>query len=235
MQQFQKSLITSGICLLMSLGAHADTSAAETSIKSLMTPEQYKAAGLDKLSAAEREALYQWLQQFVGKPGGPIMETLPAALPAATAATASSAQPAGNTTAVNVPQQPAASASAPIQSQQLEGGAVAHETPPASTSQASKEAPATAAELEKNFGLPEPPDEQEAAYQLHASILEPFRGWSGKTVFYLDNGQVWKQRSSGRHTYTGDDNRVVISQNRLGFYDMHLIAVDRSIGVKRVK
>ena len=38
--------------MLMSVGAHADTDAG---IKSLMTPEQYKAAGLEKLNAAERE------------------------------------------------------------------------------------------------------------------------------------------------------------------------------------
>lgn len=219
--------------MLLSLGAYADTGGAAAGIQSLMTPEQYKAAGLDKLSEAEREALYQWLQQFAGKPAARIMDTPPAALPAAAAA--SSAQAAGNTTVVNVPREPAASVSAPIQSQQLESGAIALETPPASASQASKEASATTAELEKNFGLPEPPDEREAAYQLHASVLEPFRGWSGKTVFYLDNGQVWKQRSTGRHTYTGDDNRVVISQNRMGFFEMRLIAVDRSIGVKRLK
>ena len=54
-------------------------------------------------------------------------------------------------------------------------------------------------------------------------------------MFYLDNGQIWKQRTPGRHTYTGDDNQVVISENRMGFYEMRLIAVDRSIGVKRLK
>ena len=47
--------------MLMSVGPQAETADTETGIKSLMTPEQYRAAGLDKLSEAEREALYHML------------------------------------------------------------------------------------------------------------------------------------------------------------------------------
>jgi hypothetical protein len=231
MQYFQKSLIASGICMLMSMGAHADSTDTGASIKALMTPEQYTAAGLDKLSAAEREALYRWLQLYAGKPAAQIVATPPATRPAATAATV---QPVTQSTVSNTPQEPPASTPAPIASQPVESAVVVAPAPVAA-SQASNESPAATAELEKNFGLPEPPDEAEAAYQLRASVLEPFRGWSGKTVFYLDNGQIWKQRTSGRHTYTGDDNRVVIGQNRMGFFEMRLIAVDRSVGVKRLK
>jgi hypothetical protein len=231
MQYFQKSLIASGICMLMSMGAHADSTDSGASIKALMTPEQYTAAGLDKLSADEREALYRWLQLYAGKPAAQIVATPPANRPAATAATV---QPVTQSTVSNTPQEPPASTPAPIASQPVESAVVVAPAPVAA-SQASNESPAATAELEKNFGLPEPPDEAEAAYQLRASVLEPFRGWSGKTVFYLDNGQIWKQRTSGRHTYTGDDNRVVIGQNRMGFFEMRLIAVDRSVGVKRLK
>jgi hypothetical protein len=207
--------------MLVSVAAQADTADTETGIKSLMTPEQYKAAGLDKLSASEREALYYWLQQYAGKPGAQLLVTPTAAEPAAAA---TSAQAVTNTAASKSLQEPAAS----IPTQAV---AVA----PAVSAQASNEEQAASAALEKNFGLPDPQDEAEAAYQLHASVKEPFRGWSGKTVFYLDNGQIWKQRTPGRHTYTGDDNQVVISENRMGFYEMRLIAVDRSIGVKRLK
>jgi hypothetical protein len=88
----------------------------------------------------------------------------------------------------------------------------------------------------ENFGFPEPPpdplDNREA---LRASVLQPFRGWDGKTVFHLDNGQVWQQRRSGRFTYRGDDTRVVITKNSWGFYELRLIDADRSVGVKRLK
>jgi hypothetical protein len=234
MQHFQKSLIASGICMLVSVGAHADTTDTAASIKALMTPEQYQAAGLDKLSAAEREALYHWLQQYAGKPAVQVLATPTGAHPAATPATASTAQPVTNATAPENPQEPAAPATAPITTQSVVGAAAVAPLP-VTTSQTSNEVPAATAALEKNFGLPEPVDELEAAYQLQASVKEPFRGWSGKTVFYLDNGQIWKQRISGRHTYTGDDNRVVISQNQMGFYEMRLLAVDRAVGVKRLK
>ena len=86
--------------------------------------------------------------------------------------------------------------------------------------------------VDENFGLPEPVEE---AAVLHAEVLPPFRGWSGKTVFQLDNGQVWKQRVSGKFTYSGDDRRVVISKNSWGFYVMRLVDADRSVGVKRLK
>jgi len=94
---------------------------------------------------------------------------------------------------------------------------------------------AAAAGSEENFGFPEPRAREDEPVVLHAEVLPPFRGWNGKTIFRLDNGQVWRQRSSGHHTYTGDDRRVVISKNAMGFYEMRLLAADRSIGVKRVK
>ena len=228
MHRFPKALIAGSVYMLMSLGAHADTNDAEAGIRTLMTPEQYRAAGLDKLSAAEREALYQWLQKYAGKPAARPEVT------AAAAANANSTSAAANTTAAKAMPESVTPDSASVTAQ---SAAVAAATPPATVEkiQASNGGNEGTAALDKNFGLPDPRDEAKAAYQLHATVQEPFRGWSGKTVFYLDNGQVWKQRTSGRHTYSGDDNRVVISENRMGFFEMRLIAVDRAVGVKRLK
>jgi len=90
--------------------------------------------------------------------------------------------------------------------------------------------------VDENFGFPYPPPYRaEEAEELHASVLPPFRGWSGKTVFRLDNGQVWRQRNAGQFTYSGDDTRVVISKNSWGFYELRLLEADRSVGVSRVK
>lgn len=86
------------------------------------------------------------------------------------------------------------------------------------------------------FGLPEPsPKKKDQDKQLKANVLQPFRGWKGKTVFKLDNGQIWQQRASGRYTYTGDDTRVLFTVNGFGFYEMKLISANRSVGVKRIK
>ena len=71
--------------------------------------------------------------------------------------------------------------------------------------------------------------------ELKASIKQPFKGWSAGTYFYLDNGQVWQQRSTGRYYYTGEDTRIEIRKNALGFHVMELIASGKKIGVKRIK
>jgi hypothetical protein len=236
MRKFPKTLLASSFCMIMSISSHGDPGAGAPDIESLMSPEQYKASGLQKLNVEEREALYQWLRHYAGKtevqknliPS----ENLPSA-----STTAVAVQPA-------VKKQTKARPAEPVSEEPLKPAAqpttatVAVASPPVSEPEAGSAEtadPSTAAS-DENFGFPEQPVEsKEAAYGLNATVLEPFRGWSGKTIFYLDNGQVWKQRSSGRHTYGGDDNRVLISKNRLGLYEMRLVAADRAVGVKRVK
>lgn len=81
-------------------------------------------------------------------------------------------------------------------------------------------------------------DEVRAAvpeFRLEARIVPPFSGWSGQTLFRLDNGQVWRQRIKGRYMFSGDDTRVVITRNLLGFYNMTLVSSGRSVGVEPVR
>ena len=77
--------------------------------------------------------------------------------------------------------------------------------------------------------------EVEKEYAINSTIKAPFKGWSTKTYFYLDNGQVWQQRSSGRYYYSGDDTSVAITKNALGFYELELLATGKTVGVKRIK
>ena len=72
-------------------------------------------------------------------------------------------------------------------------------------------------------------------FRLEARIVQPFTGWSGQTLFRLDNGQVWRQRIKGRYMFSGDDTRVVIARNMLGFYVMTLVSTGRAIGVEPVR
>ena len=62
-----------------------------------------------------------------------------------------------------------------------------------------------------------------------------FAGWTGKTIFRLKNGQVWRQRYSGRYWYKAVDPDVEIKKNILGFYQMKILATGKVIGVKRVE
>lgn len=75
----------------------------------------------------------------------------------------------------------------------------------------------------------------EKDFELTDTIKQPFTGWSGKTYFYLENGQVWQQRISGRYHYSGEDTAVVFRKNLLGFHMMELQATGKKIGVKRIK
>lgn len=66
-------------------------------------------------------------------------------------------------------------------------------------------------------------------------IAGPFRGWSGKTVFTLDNGEVWTQRGLGRYFARLESPEVEISKNPLGFYQLKVVASGRIVGVARVR
>ncbi len=126
-------------------------------VRSLMTPEQFRAAGLDKLTPEQIEALDDWLIRY------------------------------------------------------------------------------TVGEAETVRATSEEVKEVEEEFEVTARIKQPFKGWTGDTVFYLDNGQIWKQRVDGRYQYSGDDTRVSISKGLFGNHNMKLLAAGKSIGVKRVK
>lgn len=67
--------------------------------------------------------------------------------------------------------------------------------------------------------------------RIEALVSEDFSGWSGNTVFRLDNGQLWRQRLPGRFRYRGEAREVVIEANALGLYRMTHVASGRSVGV----
>lgn len=244
MHRFHGTLFVGGFCMMVAFNNYADTAEGSSGIKALMTPEQYDATGLSKLSEEEREALYKWLRRYAEDPESIIIPAAAATPQAPAAGNAIVATPTAKTAAIEKPVPAAikpktataepAVAEPPVSTLSVTDPAPTQ--PPAAKLETAASPPLNNAADDKYFGLPAPPVETENNKpELHAKVLPPFRGWSGKTVFKLDNGQVWKQRSSGRHTYTGDDTRVVISQNRMGFFELRLLAADRSVGVKRVR
>jgi hypothetical protein len=68
-----------------------------------------------------------------------------------------------------------------------------------------------------------------------SQIKGDFGGWSGGTLFYLKNGQVWKQRHLDKYSIKLKNPNVKIKQNLLGFYMMRVEGADKAIGVERVK
>ena len=65
-------------------------------------------------------------------------------------------------------------------------------------------------------------------------IVGEFNGWSGKTRFVLENGQVFEQRRRGRWKITLNNPEVHISQNIMGAYEMEVVSEGKSIGVRRL-
>lgn len=90
-------------------------------------------------------------------------------------------------------------------------------------------APATTLGAEQVAPAPEPVDDS-----TRARIRGPFSGWSGDTLFKLDNGQVWRQRIGGRYRYKADSPEIEIYKGRFGYY-LRVLKTGRQIGVRRLK
>ena len=66
-------------------------------------------------------------------------------------------------------------------------------------------------------------------------IKGTFKGWWGKTVFNLDNGEVWQQRHNNKYSITLENPEVEIKKNLFGFYEMTVVETGRRVGVSRLK
>jgi hypothetical protein len=83
-----------------------------------------------------------------------------------------------------------------------------------------------------DFGFEE---RQGSAQQIQSRYDGQFTGWSGNTLFRLENGQVWKQSQSGRVSARAARPAVTIKRTTLGGYRMNVEGVSESIRVERVK
>ncbi|MCH1490927.1 MAG: hypothetical protein L7T24_00090 [Luminiphilus sp.] len=77
-------------------------------------------------------------------------------------------------------------------------------------------------------------DEASAQEPFEASVTGGFVGWSGKTLFKLDNGEVWRQRNDKVYRYFGDDPRVSFRRGLLGLWRMTVLSTGVSVAVAPV-
>ena len=153
------------LCMVLCCGLAAGLAAADgksgsfPGIEALMTPAEYDAAGLGKLTPQERQALDQWLIRYTAE-DAPVL-------------------------------------------------------------------------LNSDEEVKQAVQEQE----IVSTIVSPFDGWSGNTVFTLANGQVWQQRRQSKYAYTGSSAapEVRITRNFMGFYSMELLETGAKVLVRRVK
>lgn len=71
--------------------------------------------------------------------------------------------------------------------------------------------------------------------QIQSRYDGEFTGWSGNTLFRLENGQVWKQAQSGRNAQRATRPLVTIERTALGSYRMNVEGLSESVRVERVR
>jgi len=102
---------------------------------------------------------------------------------------------------------------------------------------AGEEAPDRQVDVVKEFGAEQLPPERTDS--IEARLVGDFTGWSGDTVFRLDNGQVWQQARNYIRSYTPREPMreplVIISKGLFGSYDLRVEGVKRVVQVKRIE
>ncbi|NDV62134.1 hypothetical protein G0Q06_06720 [Puniceicoccales bacterium CK1056] len=70
---------------------------------------------------------------------------------------------------------------------------------------------------------------------IESSISGEFSGWSGKTLFKLDNGQVWRQTNAKTFVVKVNDPKVFIRRGVFGGYLLKIEGYNSSVKVERIK
>lgn len=203
------------VLLSLSLAAFAAAASDPASLRALVGDADYAAMGLDKLTAEEQDRLTRWLERrLAGQP-------VPIAPP-----TVSFGVGTATVSATLVPPGAAVAAAPVVASSVAAAPAVA--APPTPPPPATVGVGTVAA-----FGLPQD-DVDGDIKELRAKVVGEFTGWDGKTIFKLDNGQVWRQSTPGTYRFKATDPEVIIEKALLG-YKLRLVETRRSIAVRRVK
>ncbi len=85
-----------------------------------------------------------------------------------------------------------------------------------------------------DFGL-ELEQAREGPQTLTSYYDGSFTGWTGDTVFPLENGQVWKQVESGRLVVRAERPLVTIRRGWFGAFYLKVEGSNKQIRVKRIK
>jgi hypothetical protein len=76
---------------------------------------------------------------------------------------------------------------------------------------------------------------QRVPSSIRSRIRGAFSGWEGRTVFSLENGQVWRQVDGARFSVNLVDPTVIIEKGVLGAFYLRVDGYGSRVKVKRVK
>lgn len=93
---------------------------------------------------------------------------------------------------------------------------------------------------DESFGLEQVLDKIGGVFRHSPEIIEStlpgeFRGWTGRTVFRLANGQVWQQSAPGEFFYRTQDPTVIIRRASFGSYLLRIEGKNSSVRVRRIE
>ncbi len=96
-------------------------------------------------------------------------------------------------------------------------------------------APATSQTPKDTFGLGNKISNAEPD-EISSTIIGEFKGWSGKTKFKLENGQVWKQVDPTRKVvFKATNPKVTIRKGVFGSYRLKIEGLNSTVTVRRIK
>jgi len=186
-------------------------------LREAMTAEEREAAGLDNLSSEQQEFLDAWLRPRLASPS-----TSGAAGRTATQEGVSGVIPRDDPTTVDGN---SALGEATDTDDAMEAEIERRVALEVSAAIAKAAEEAAAEEAAEAAARDEPFD---------AEIVGPFSGWSGKTVFTLSNGQVWRQRSGSNYRHTAQGQAVAVKKNFMGLWTLTVLSSGRTVGVYRI-
>ncbi len=184
-------------------------------IKELMSNEDIQATGVEKLSESELEALREWIDVFSERDAKFVRKQYLKKQKEAKKALARANR---------------------IEQKESEQARVARIEQKAKEPEA-KAQTVVRVETVNRRDESETKSRQEEASEFHSRIQGEFNGWTGRTRFRLENGQVWQPRKrDSQYVIRAVQNpRVIIRKNFLGFYVMELPDLKKKIPVKRLE
>ncbi|MCC5887523.1 MAG: hypothetical protein JJT88_13905 [Gammaproteobacteria bacterium] len=157
-------------------------------LEDLMTREEFKAAGLERLSPSERAKLRAWVERYA-ETGAPRDYKPPRA---------------SSMDELRGEHAPLLSVAPDLRSQSETAQDIQHGS-------------------------------QEKRSEVRSRIVGTFNGWSGNTIFELENGQIWQQRHPARLEFHGHAPEVILRRNFMGFYSMEVPVTGRSVLVRQIR
>ena len=197
-------------------------------LRESMTPKELKAAGLDNLSPEQQQFLDGWLRQRFMSPStsGAVGQTVTNDSASGNINQGSRSIAAGDNEAVG---------KGAIGKGAIGKGAIGNQAIEAEIERrVAIEVNAAIAKATEEDAVEEAAREAARDKPFEAEIVGPFSGWSGKTVFTLSNGQVWRQRSGSDYRHTAEGQTVAVKKNFVGYWTLTVLSSGRTVGVRRI-